>query len=256
MDFEQIKKYWEERASLDSSAQSTTQDYFMREIELRVMKEQIEKLRPASVMDIGCGDARTTLRLASTFPMVFFNGGDYSNAMVNTATSNIKASGLTNINVHLCDISHPLQIDKLDLAYSTRCLINLPSWHLQQEAIRHIHDALAPHGYYVMIENFVEGQENFNQVRQAFNLPTIPIRTHNLFFERQQLINYIAPMFEIVEEVNISSTYYLVSRVIYSRICKDKNLQPDYFDEHHRYAADLPFSGEYGPVRMICMRRQ
>jgi ubiquinone/menaquinone biosynthesis C-methylase UbiE len=256
MDFEQIKKYWEERASSDSTAQSTTQDYFMREIELRVMKNKIEKIRPTCVMDIGCGDARTTLRLASEFPMVFFNGGDYSKAMVNNAISNITESGLTNINVHLCDITRPLKINKFDLAYSTRCLINLPSWNLQQQAIKHIHDALAPKGHYVMIENFIEGQENFNQVRKAFNLPTIPIRNHNLFFKRQKLINFISSIFDIVDEVNISSSYYLVSRVIYSKICKEKHLQPDYFDEHHRYAACLPFSGEYGPVRMICMRRQ
>jgi len=256
MDFEQIKKYWEERASFDSSAQSTTQDYFMREIELCVMREQIAKLKPVRVMDIGCGDARTTLGLASEFPMVRFYGGDYSESMVNNASNNIAASGVKNINVQVCDITQPLQIDKLELAYTMRCLINLPTWTLQKHAINHIYDALAPHGYYVMIENFIEGQENFNQVRAAFDLPPIPVRSHNLFFKRKELLKYISSMFDVMEEVNISSTYYLVSRVIYSRLCKDKSLQPDYFDEHHRYAAGLPFSGEYGPVRMICMRRQ
>lgn len=256
MDFEQIKKYWNERASSDSSSQSTTQDHFMREIELRVMKEQIKKIKPTRVIDIGCGDARTTLRLASEFPKVSFIGGDYSETMVNNAMFNIIESGLKNLSVQLCDIACPIQIDKFDLAYTTRCLINLPSWNLQQQAIKHIYGALAPQGCYIMIENFIEGQENFNQVRKAFDLPEISIRSHNLFFERQKLINYIAPMFDIMEEVNISSTYYLVSRVIYSRICKDKQLQPDYFDKHHRYAAELPFSGEYGPVRMVCMRRQ
>jgi hypothetical protein len=64
MDFDQVKKYWEERASADSSAQSTTLDYYLREIEFRVVKGMIDRYRPARVMDVGCGDARTTARLA------------------------------------------------------------------------------------------------------------------------------------------------------------------------------------------------
>lgn len=256
MDFAKIKKYWEERASCDPSAQSTTQDYYLREIEFRVMREWIAKLKPTRVIDIGCGDARTTIRLALEFPLTSFTGGDYAGAMLDNANNNIAAAGAKNISIELCDITRSLQTDKFDLAYTTRCLINLPAWDLQKQAINHIYDALSPSGHYVMIENFIEGHENFNRVRAAFDLPPIPVRSHNLFFERAKLLDHIASKFDIVDEVNISSTYYLVSRVVYSRICQDKSLQPDYFDEHHRYAAGLPFSGEYGPVRMICMRKK
>jgi hypothetical protein len=63
-------------------------------------------------------------------------------------------------------------------------------------------------------------------------------------------------MFRIEEEVNISSSYYLVSRVIYSKICAEKGIQPDYFDDHHRFAASLPFSGEFGPIRLICLKKR
>jgi len=256
MDFKQIKKYWEERASSDTSAQSTTQDYFMREIETRVLRELVVKLKPLMVMDIGCGDARTTLSLASEFPTVSFYGGDYSQAMVDNANNNIASAGASNVRIDICDVAHPLPISNIDLVYTTRCLINLPTWNLQKQAIKHIYDALTLHGHYVMIENFIEGQNHFNQVRMSFDLPPIPIRSHNLFFERAKFLDAISSMFEVIEDINISSTYYLVSRVIYSRICKDNSLLPDYFDEHHRYASYLPFSGEFGPVRMICMRKK
>jgi hypothetical protein len=106
-----------------------------------------------------------------------------------------------------------------------------------------------------MIENFVEGQDNFNRVRELFQLPPIKVRDHNLFFERSKLVDYMTGRFSLVEEHNISSTYYLVSRVIYSRICADRGVAPDYFDEHHRYAAGLPFAGEYGPVRCLVLRK-
>ena len=106
-----------------------------------------------------------------------------------------------------------------------------------------------------MVENFCEGQENFNQVRKNFGLPEIPIRAHNLFFQRDNFLDYIEGRFTIEEEINISSTYYLMSRVVYSKICSVNGQQPDYFDDHHRFAAGLSFSGEYGPVRLICLKK-
>ena len=256
MDFEQIRHYWEQRAAADTSAQSTTQDYYLREIEFRVLHDSLLKYRPGHIMDIGCGDASTTIRLASAFPEARFIGGDYSSSMRRNAIANLATAGLSNICIESCDITEPLLAKAQDLVYTTRCLINLPSWELQQRALESIHGALRVGGIYVMIENFIEGQENFNRVREAFGLPPIAVRSHNLFFERTRLFEFLTPKFDVIEEVNISSTYYLVSRIIYSRICHDKSAQPDYFNAHHRYACALPFSGEYGPVRMLSLRRK
>ncbi len=256
MDFDQIKKYWESRASADSSAQSTTQDYYLREIEFRVLKDLIDRYTPVSVMDTGCGDARTTARLAAEFEGVKFVGGDYSKTMVRNAQSNIDHAGINNLSVVLCDVSRPLPFGQWGMIYSTRCLINLSTWELQQTAIQNIKGALVDGGLYVMIENFIEGHDNFNRVRGNFGLPNIPVREHNLFFNRAILLDFVSKYFEVLEEMNISSIYYLVSRVIYSKICQEAKSDPDYFDVHHKYAAQLPFSGEFGPVRMLCMKRK
>lgn len=255
MDFDQIRRYWDERAASDSSAQSTTQDYYLREIEWRVLHGALTKHKPHRVLDVGCGDAWITSRLASAFPDTQFVGGDYSVSMIKNAGVNIKQTGVSNIHLSECDITKPIQPATFDLIYTTRCLINLPSWDLQQTALQNIHSALDPGGVYVMIENFQEGHEAFNDVRTAFGLPRIAVREHNLFFERQRLVEFLEPVFRIDEEINISSTYYLASRVIYSRICQDRAVEPNYLDEHHRHASLLPFCGEYGPVRMLCLRK-
>lgn len=255
MDFEQIRQYWEQRAATDTSAQSTTQDYYLREIEFRVLHGCLLKYQPRRVMDIGCGDAATTIRLASMFLEARFIGGDYSSSMRRNALANLATAGLSNVCIENCDITEPLLAKPQDLVYTTRCLINLPSWELQQRALESIRGVLEVDGIYVMIENFIEGHENFNRLRETFDLPPIAVRSHNLFFERARLFEFLAPRFEVIEDVNISSTYYLVSRIIYSRICHDKAAQPDYLDAHHRYACGLPFSGEYGPVRMLGLRR-
>lgn len=254
MNFEEIKKYWEDRAAGDLSAQSTTQDFYLREIEYNVLLERIQKYLPESAADVGCGDGRTTMRLAGKFPNVSFSGFDYSSFMVKNAGNHLSVEELPNIQFDQLDICSGLK-KSFELIYTTRCLINLPSWELQKIAISNIHNSLIAGGVYLMVENFIEGQENFNQVRKSYGLPEIPVREHNFFFQRDRLLGYIDGLFEVEEEVNISSAYYLISRVIYSKICSETGRQPDYFNDHHRFAAGLPFTGEFGPVRLICLKK-
>lgn len=254
MNFEEIKKYWEDRAAGNSSAQSTTQDFYLREIEYSVLSQRIEKYSPRNVADVGCGDGRTTARLANKFRDKFFSGFDYSSFMVGNAKNHLSPAGLVNIQFDQLDICAGLK-DSFDLIYTTRCLINLPSWDLQKIAINNIHNSLKNGGIYLMVENFIDGQEHFNQVRKDFGLPEIKIREHNFFFDRNLLLDYAKGLFSVEEELNISSTYYLMSRVIYSKICSETGQEPDYFDDHHRFAAGLPFAGEFGPVRLVCLKK-
>ena len=252
--FDEIRNYWEGWASGDSCAQSTTQDVYLREIELRTLSELIFKLNPSTVVDIGCGDGRTTIGIARKLPKISFVGYDYSSAMVENARRNLADEGIGNVSFGQHDILGSIE-DQFDLAYTTRCLINLPDWKLQRCAIRNIHASLHVNGHYLMIENFINGHENFNQLRKEYGLPEISVRDHNLFFERRSLLDDIKGLFVLDEELNISSTYYMMSRIVYSRICADSGLQPDYFDAHHRYAANLPFAGEFGPVRLLVLRK-
>lgn len=255
LNYDEIKKYWDDRAASDSSAQSTTQDFYLREIELAALSERIMKVSPSCVADVGCGDGRTTSRLAGKFESSSFMGFDYSPAMIKNAHERVQVEGLSNIKFGQLDISEGM-VGDFDLIYTTRCLINLPSWDLQQVALFNIHSALKANGIYLMVENFADGQENFNKVRKDFGLPEIPVREHNLFFDREKLMGYIDGLFDVLEEINISSTYYLVSRVVYSKICAETGKQPDYFDDHHRLAAGLPFCGECGPVRLLFLKKK
>ena len=176
--------------------------------------------------------------------------------MIRNARQINESLGLENLGYGVVDISKQSPDCSVDFIYTTRCLINLPSWELQLAALRNIATALSAGGMYIMIEHFIEGHDAFNEVRDAFGLPAINIRGHNNFFKRNQLIGAVEKQFDVIDEVNISSSYYIVSRIIYSRICMDNGVDPDYFDDHHKYAAQLPFCGEYGPVRMVCMRRR
>jgi 16S rRNA G1207 methylase RsmC len=145
------------------------------------LAEYINKFNPSSVADIGCGDGRTTIGIAKVSPSINYFGFDYSVAMISNARSNLALEGVNNVEINQDDIRYTLS-DEFDLIYTTRCLINLPGFELQKIALRYIHEILHEGSRYLMIENFIEGQDNFNRLRREFHLPEIPIRDHNYFF--------------------------------------------------------------------------
>jgi SAM-dependent methyltransferase len=249
----EVKAYWEQRAAGDASPQSTTLDYYLRDIELRVLAEQIEKRAPSRILDVGCGDAYTTLRLARQFPHIAFVGGDYARPMIENAERNAAKFEAKNVELLQLDILSPTDIGQFDFVYTSRCVINLLGWDKQKEAFRNIHRLLGPKSTYCMLENFIDGHDALNEVRRSFGLDEIKVRPHNCFLNRESVHEFLGRAFDIERDVNISSSYYLVSRVIYSKICQLEGVQPDYFDKHHELASQLPFSGNYGPVRMLVL---
>lgn len=251
----EIKSYWENRAASDSSAQSTTMDIWLRYIEAEYLKKSIQHYQPKIICDVGCGDGLTTINCAKENLGIKFSGFDYSESMIRNAESNAKFHQVMNVSFSINDIAQNLIGQSFDFIFTTRCLINLENWDAQRVALDNIYNSLLPGGIYVMIENFQEGHDLFNSARREFGLSEITVRDHNCFFKRSKLFEYLEQKFEVLEETNISSTYYLVSRVIYSCICAEIGESPNYDDIHHRLAAKLPFSGEYGPVRAIVFRK-
>ena len=58
LNFDERRKYWDDRAAGDSTVQSTTQDLFLRQIELSAPIQRVSKFSPQRVADVGSGDGR------------------------------------------------------------------------------------------------------------------------------------------------------------------------------------------------------
>ena len=65
----------------------------------------------------------------------------------------------------------------------------------------------------------------------------------------------MADYFRLIKCQNISSLYYLMSRVVYSKICQETSTLPDYDDIHHRLASALPFCGDFGPTKAFLYQK-
>jgi ubiquinone/menaquinone biosynthesis C-methylase UbiE len=249
MNQDQVKKYWEDRAKSHPEGQKTTMDVSLREIEYRNLRKQILLNQPKTVLDVGCGDGKTTIRLAKDFPGIYFYGMDFSGSMILEAERSI--GDFDNIEFKVGDILNPISDISFDLIFTNRCLINLTSWELQLLAIQNMKKLLNFKGILILIENIFESQEKFNCFRTAVGLHKIPIREHNLFFQRLVLIKELKLIFNEVGIKNISSTYYFITRIVYSRICKLLRRHPNYVGVTHKFSALLPSIGDMGPVNLI-----
>ncbi len=102
----------------------------------------------------------------------------------------------------------------------------------------------------------MQGQESFNRLRAAMGLPEIPVRWHNLFFDEARYVKELQPYFDSLTFDNFLSSYYLVTRIIYSAGCHLVDEEPDYFHPIHRVAARLPPIGDFCPIKLVTMRRK
>jgi SAM-dependent methyltransferase len=257
---ETIKKYWEDRANMYKvNPKATTDDIWLRKIEIKSIKRVLKLIKnKKDVLDIGCGDGFSTLDIAKSFPNSNFIGGDYSSQMIDNANLLAKEMRIPKekINFLILDVIDMCLNKKFDVIISDRCLINLPSRELQQKAIREIYNSLKKGGYYIMVENFIEGHNKMNELRRKLKIKEIPIRWHNLFFDEKFLKNKIIKLFNLEKRENISSIYYLITRVVYSKICQSDNKQPEYDNIFYQIAGQIDENcGNFGPVNLILFKK-
>lgn len=266
MTSEKIRTYWNDRAKESGGAtNATTNDIHQRELEIATTVSTIRELVPdttdLNVMDVGCGDGYSTLRVAAELEGAKFLGVDYSESMIENAEQNLEhfSDLRSRVEFKIGDatkIGDACEGRKFDIISSFRCLINLQSLEDQAHAMAEIFKCLNPGGYYLAIENFVEGNNNLNAARARFGLPEIAVRWHNLFFTEPDFSKAAADAgFELVRIKDFSSSYYLATRVVYSAMCQMRGEKPDYDHEIHRLSVNLPETGQFSPIRMAVLRR-
>jgi len=262
---DKIKQYWNERArDIGASTQVTTDDIFMRELEIAKLKEKISAISlpdGSTVADVGCGDGYSTLSIAAAFPTVRFIGIDYSEKMLALAEERRLAQPdlLERVSFQLGDmrrLSTSVKTDKFEVFLTMRSLINLSTSREQYDVLRQFAEHLKAGGYYFGSENFMQGQNNFNRLRVAMGLPEIPVRWHNHFFDEEEFLAETEKFFDSVTIDNFSSSYYLATRVIYSAGCHLRGEQPDYLHPIHQIAGRLPVIGDFSPIKLVSMRRK
>lgn len=217
-----IQAHWNQRATLGPTA--GTNDLIAQQLEQRAILEACQGLPdPAFGLEIGCGAGDTARLLVQTFPRLDLLAVDGAAQMIATAKSRPYPSARLRFKV--CDALQ-LPDGRFDLILTQRCLINLPTWELQRQALEGIAARLAPGGRYVMCENSQDGLDAINQTRQSIGLPAIERPWHNRYIHHDEL-HQIRGM-ALVDCRCFSAEYYFLSRIVNAWLAEREDREPEY----------------------------
>ena len=237
--------FWNDRASKENPG---SDDFLLKHIEQLYIINHIPQ--KAKVLDIGCGDGTTLLKIAEEKEIEGV-GMDFASSMIKKAKNN----NLGHFNIKFIEgsVLHlPTQqnIGLFDVIYTQRCLINLNSFQEQAEAIKKISNLLKDGGIYIMVESTHDGLDRINELRLCLNLEAISPPWHNTFFRIREVEELQKANFKIVSFSHLSSTYNFLSRCIYAKLAQQRNEKLKYDSEINRLSLLLPQEiGDFGPVK-------
>lgn len=250
-----VHEFWEKQAEEHGSSDlATAPDHFYRELEIGKIIATMEVIPNASVLDVGCGNGYSTMKFAERFPGSFFVGIDFSKKMIKEAQKAAKKAKIKNVlfvegDVQTLSTNSAISDESFDIVLSERCLINLPNWPEQELAILEMRKMLAPNGHLILVENTQDGLANLNSVRQKFGLPEIKVRWHNHYLPDDQFTQFSnkinGALMTMRHVENIGNMYYLMSRVLYAKMCADEGKEPEYGHKINEIAAQMPVMGEH-----------
>lgn len=251
---EKIKAFWDEQGrSLGEKSEATNFDLFGRRREVEAILKYISD--NDRIIDIGCGNGFVDFEISAKKNVTLL-GIDFSKELVAKAKDRSSRENATRKNSKLSfEVGDVLNLSldrKFDLAISTACLINLPTYEDQCKAIGNIASTLTDNGHYIMIENTLDGLEKINLWRRRVGHDEIPVRWHNNYFNEKDLIAAVEPYFDVLEINHFSSSYYFLSRVVYPLFTK----KPKYNSIFNRIASLIPSIGTHCPTRLYYLKKK
>jgi len=81
-----VLSFWEKQAQdFGTSDLATAPDHYYRELEINRIKDVLAGLTHNTILDVGCGNGYSTIKLAQIFPDATLIGIDYSEKMIDAA---------------------------------------------------------------------------------------------------------------------------------------------------------------------------
>ncbi len=210
-----ILDYWESQAStFGSSHWASWGDHWMIDLEIEMIGGHID--RGTDVLDVGCANGYGAFRQLSERQPASIVGIDYSPKMIaaaRDARTREKAPGSISFEVgDVRNLNFP--DDTFDVVYTTRVLINLPSWEEQRGALDECVRVTKPGGKVIFSEAFWEPLMLLNAMRQLVNLPPLAEHDFNRYLKKSKTEQHLREANLPYQFNDYSSVYYLGSRFL------------------------------------------
>ncbi len=242
---QEIRAYWDDRARrFGTDCVATLRETRLRRLEISALARRLAGGQ--SVLDVGCGNGYSVFQFASLFRSNFY-GLDFSKPMIDAALEHKRMGPPLRGNTafYVGDVTNiPCPSNMFDVATSGRCLQNLTSWEMQQQAIDELLRVVRPGGKVILAECSVTGVEQMNKLRRRLGKP--PLRGtppwHNVFLDDGK-IRALASTKTAVASVEIehyASSYMLITRIL---------------EVGHRWADRIPNLGSLGYFKLYVLTR-
>lgn len=258
---DRVKAFWDARASQPdvADAEVTHRDVWQRWLEIQMISRFLTKTD--RVIDVGCGNGYTTRRIAPLVRDVL--GVDFSEEMVTRAREASSGGGSQQDEAGpryaVCDVRtlNPSSFGMFDVAISERCLINLPNWGEQRQAIENIASVLRPNGRFIFAEGCSNGRDRLNALRIKAGLEAMPSVWHNVDFDEVQLLEFLNGSFDLEHRLHFG-VYDFVARVVHPLVVAPE--LPVYDSRINQVAAQLALDhqkfGDVSRVLFLVLRRK
>ena len=252
-----IRAFWNGRAKEHGiEYKASWEDYYCMQLEISTIVKYLNE--GDRVLDIGCANGVGTMQIASE-KNVAIKGIDYSEEMINAAQTILPEREKFFKGTVSFDNGDVLNLKEqgqsYDKAITKRVVINLKTIDNQTKAAREIHRILVPGGCFLMSEATTGGLQKINALRKEFGLEELKQPWHNLYIDEDSFVRNMRGLFEIVDIISFSSTYYIGSRVVQPFVKKLLNQPPNYLSEINRVFSLLPPCGDYGIQKLFVFRK-
>ena len=240
-----IHAFWEGQARKHgTSPEASWGDQFMIALEIDTVAQHLADGQ--AVLEAGCANGHAAFEQLERHRLARLVGVDYSAQMI-VAALQAKAERKLDgrIEFREGDVrALPFPDASFDVVYTTRVLINLPTWPEQVTAIRECLRVARPGGKVLFLEAFWEPLVLLNAMRALRQLPPLVEHDFNRYLKKQRLEDWLrAERLEFVVE-EFSSVYYLGSRFL-RELVTDASAYPGYSNPINEIFYDIErrFSG-------------
>jgi len=252
-----IKEHWEKQAiKYGDSHEASWGDYFAIDLEIQTIGHYISEGN--DVLDVGCANGYSACQhLSKKINSII--GVDFSEKMIEGANRRKLDMGLgDNVRFEVGDIRN-LRFDdcSFDIVYTTRVLINLPTWEDQIKGLKECLRVCRNNGIVVLSEAFWEPLVLLNSMRTLKQLPPLIEHDFNRYLKKQRLEEYLRSLNIEFVNIDFSSVYYLGSRFLREIITNPQDY-PGYSNPINEifYKIENEFSGgDFGIQQAYVLRK-
>ena len=242
-----ILNYWNSQADkFGTSFSASWGDNFAIDLEIQNIRQYIQ---PGDrILDVGCANGYSLLHLLHHLDkkIALIIGVDFSDSMIREAQKNwLECSSPKNVSFEVGDIKElRFKNNTFNLVYTTRTLINLPTWEQQKQGISECLRVCKDGGTVLLSEAFYEPLVLLNSLRSLKNLPPLVEPDFNRYLKKRYLEEFLTSNNLSFNVIDFSSIYYLGSRFLRELITNPENY-PGYTNPINEifYNIEKDFSG-------------